>query len=86
MMAVSSYGWSAMVEQNPQVPPRGEWQQLKNVPLSSWLIKTRLVRARNSAQCPKRKLLLTENHRHSRLRLPKEQRQRMKGTSVLQQY
>ena len=66
-------------EMPPPPPPRGEWQQLKNVSLSSWLIK--LVQARNSVRCPRRKLLLTENHCHSRLPLPREQ---MKGTSVLQ--
>ena len=59
-VAVSSYGWSAMVEQSPQMPPRGEWQQLKNVPLSCWLIKNWLVQARNIERCPRRKLLLTD--------------------------
>ena len=83
-MAVSSYGWSAMAEQSPQMPPRGEWQQLQNIHLSSWLIKNRLVQASTSARCPRRKLLLTKNHRHSRLPLPREQRAQMKGTSVLQ--
>ena len=69
------YGWSVMAEQSPQMALRGEWQQLKNVPLSSWLIKNSLVQARNSTRCPRRKLLLTKNHRHSRLPLPREQRQ-----------
>ena len=55
--------------------PRGEWQQLKKCTLAySWLIKIRLVQARNSARCSRRFLLLTKNHRHSRLPLPREQR------------
>ena len=54
-IAVSSYGWSAIAAQSPQVSPKEPYQQLTNVPLSQRLINNQLFQAKHCEQRPWKK-------------------------------